>query len=475
MSTTKDPNTRVTPGPASTEPGAIERHSIDFIPESERHGHARNLFPMWFGANCMAVTITTGALATVAGLSFLWAAIATTLGLLIGGVFMAYHSAQGPQLGLPQMIQSRAQFGFFGANLPLLIAIAMYLGFFASGGVLGGQAIAALLGVSVPAGILLASAANVVLVLLGYRAIHAFERAVTPIFIVLFAMLTVVLLTKTPTQPTEAPVNTHAGFSGGPFLATIAMSAIYLISYAPYVADYSRYLPRNTRVAPTFWYTYGGVVLSGVWMMLLGAGLQGLYPKLDVTAQIAAASAQLGGWFKILILLAVSLGIVGINALNIYGAFMSSLTFATSYFRRWSPTVRLRVTFIVPITVVGTWLAFLEKDSLLSAYEVFLGFLLYFLIPWTAVNLADFYLVRHGDYDVTAMFDPRGHYGRFNAAGLTAYLVGCLAQVPFISVDFYEGPAAKALGGGDISWIVGIVVSGLLYLIFTRRIARTHA
>jgi purine-cytosine permease-like protein len=30
---------------------------------------------------------------------------------------MAFHSAQGPQLGLPQMIQSRPQFGYIGALL----------------------------------------------------------------------------------------------------------------------------------------------------------------------------------------------------------------------------------------------------------------------------------------------------------------------------------------------------------------------
>jgi nucleobase:cation symporter-1, NCS1 family len=164
----------------------------------------------------------------------------------------------------------------------------------------------------------------------------------------------------------------------------------------------------------------------------------------------------------------ISLGIVGINGLNIYGAFMSSLTIVTSYVRHWRPTLALRVWFILPIAALGTYGAFLEKDSYLNSYQDFLSFLLYFLVPWTAVNLADFYLVRHGRYDVADMFTPRGRYGRVNKAGMTAYLIGCLAQVPFANVPFYEGPLARALGGSDISWIVGILVSGACYLALVR-------
>ncbi len=129
-------------------------------------------------------------------------------------------------------------------------------------------------------------------------------------------------------------------------------------------------------------------------------------------------------------------------------------------FPMWFGANCLRVWFIVPIAALGTYGAFLEKDSYLNSYQDFLSFLLYFLVPWTAVNLADFYLVRHGRYDVADMFTPRGRYGRVNKAGMTAYLIGCAAQIPYANVPFYEGPLAKALGGADISWIVGILVAG---------------
>jgi nucleobase:cation symporter-1, NCS1 family len=203
-------------------------------------------------------------------------------------------------------------------------------------------------------------------------------------------------------------------------------------------------------------------------MMLLGAVLQRRYPNLGVVAQIQHVAGAWGQPFRMMVLLLIALGIVGINGLNIYGAFMSSLTIVTSYVRHWRPTLALRVWFILPIAALGTYGAFLEKDSYLNSYQDFLSFLLYFLVPWTAVNLADFYLVRHGRYDVADMFTPRGRYVRINKAGMTAYLIGCLVQIPFANVPFYEGPLAKALGGSDISWIVGILVSGGCYLALVR-------
>ena len=91
--------------------------------------------------------------------------------------------------------------------------------------------------------------------------------------------------------------------------------------------------------------------------------------------------------------------------------------------------------------------------------------MLYFLIPWTAVNLVDFYFVRRGHYAITEIFKI---YGRWFWRGLVAYVVGFAAMIPFLSTTFYVGPAAEAMNGADISFIVGLVVSGGLYLILCR-------
>lgn len=449
----------------------VETHSIDYIPSHLRHGKSSDLFTLWFGANTMVVTITTGALAIVQGFSLLWAGVGLVFGVLIGGIFMAYHSAQGPHLGLPQMIQSRAQFGFYGASLPLLLVIAMYLGFFAAGGVLGGEAVAVLFHTSVSLGIIVMSAANLLLALFGYNLIHRFERYISYFFAAVFLVITGIVIFG---HPFAHPHPGGGGFLLGPFLLTVATAAIYEITYAPYVADYSRYLPESTSIREAFWYTYGGSVISGIWMMVLGAALQSLSPSSDPVTQIASVAGSIGLWFRVITLLAIALGIVSINSLNIYGGYMSSLTILSAFFRRWTINLALRVWFIVPVTIVGTYLAFLYKINLLTSYENFLFFLLYSMIPWTAINLADYYLLRHGRYAVDDIFRPDSPYGRVNGIGILAYCVGFVVQISFMNSAIYEGPVAKMLGGGDISWIVGVMVSAALYLLLMRnRLSRT--
>ena len=117
----------------------VEARSIDWIPYELRHGSPQSLFTLWFGANMQVIGVVTGALGVVFGLPLPWAIVGLIVGNLIGTVFMALHSAQGPKLGVPQMIQSRAQFGFYGAIIPLVLVILMYIGFYASGAILGAR------------------------------------------------------------------------------------------------------------------------------------------------------------------------------------------------------------------------------------------------------------------------------------------------------------------------------------------------
>jgi len=56
--------------------------------------------------------------------------------------------------------------------------------------------------------------------------------------------------------------------------------------------------------------------------------------------------------------------------------------------------------------------------------------LLVIFIPWSAVNLTGYFLVRRGNYDVTAFFIPDGVYGRFAWRGLLAYAIGLAAEWP---------------------------------------------
>ncbi|MEC3975611.1 cytosine permease [Amycolatopsis sp. H20-H5] len=95
---------------------------------------------------------------------------------------------------------------------------------------------------------------------------------------------------------------------------------------------------------------------------------------------------------------------------------------------------------------------------------------MYFLTPWSSINLVDFYLVRKESYDLEAVYDPDGRYGRWSAPALIAYVIGIAVQIPFSNVEgIFVGPLAPLLGGADISWLLGLLVPGALYLLMMRR------
>jgi purine-cytosine permease-like protein len=67
--------------------------------------------------------MVTGFIGPSLGLSLARSVAAVVLGTCFGTFFMAFHANQGPRMGLPQMIQSRAQFGVRGAILPFAAVV----------------------------------------------------------------------------------------------------------------------------------------------------------------------------------------------------------------------------------------------------------------------------------------------------------------------------------------------------------------
>lgn len=440
-----------------------EQRSVEFVPLAERHGSVRNLFTLWFGANMQVTAIVAGALNVAIGLSLPWALISLVIGNLFGAVFMALHSAQGPKLGIPQMIQSRAQFGHLGAVLPLMLIILMYLGAFAVTGVQGGQALAAWAGPSVVPSIIAVSTAVLVVTLFGYRLIHAMQKWLSLANALAFAYLTIELVIYYH----EVPVPPQAGVSWGTVLLGVALSATWQLTYAPYVADYSRYLPENTPVRAAFWYTYAGSVLGAVWMMSFGAIAVSVVPDAFAGGSVTFIVDQAEG-ARALFFFIILLGITGINALNLYGLFMSVTTTVTAV-TRWRVSSRARVGVIVTAAAISTSIGIFGRNNFLGNFQSFILLLAYFLIPWTAINLVDFYLIRREIYDIDAIFNPAGRYGGVDTRTMIAYLLAVGAQLPFVSTRFFTGPAVDPLGGADISWIVGLVVAAAAYWWLMRR------
>src|SRR5450631_1244796 len=110
----------------------------------------------------------------------------------------------------------------------------------------------------------------------------------------------------------------------------------------------------------------------------------------------------------------------------------------------------------------------ISANSIALLFAV-LTIMLYLLVPWTSINLIDYFFVRRGQYAITQFSVPHGIYGAWGARGLAAYFAGFCAALPFFVLpDIYMGPAARALGGVDVGWLVGLLVSGAVYLWLAR-------
>ena len=125
------------------------------------------------------------------------------------------------------------------------------------------------------------------------------------------------------------------------------------------------------------------------------------------------------------------------------------------------------------LTVVWYVIAESISSSAVDTVLNSLTLMLYLLVPWTATNLVDFFVVRRGHYAIADLFTPRGIYGAWGRRGLTAYALGFLAEIPFMVLPgiagfTYTGPLAKQISSVDISWIVGLAVAGISYWLLSR-------
>lgn len=445
----------------------VEKRTIDHIPVTERHGKARDLFTIWFGSNIMLLTVATGVVATaVYGLPIWAAVIALVVGHALGGVVMALHAAQGPQMGVPQMLQTRAQFGSYGSLLVVVLVIFMYVGFFASNMVLGGQAVSSLFGLDETVSIILIGLVSVVGAIVGYRMIHALTGVMSLVsgLVLALAFVWILAVNDLPTGTFHSDGATLAGFMG-----TISLAALWQIAYAPYVSDYTRYMPRDTGVRPAFWATYAGAVLGSLFPMVLGAVVGAALPEADTVSGLQELTHGVGG----LVIAVFGIGIACTNAMNLYCGALSTITVGQTIFPTWVPGAAARGVVSAALFLAAVVMALLGKDNFLVNFTNFMLLLLCVLVPWTAINLVDYYLLKHGEYDIDSLFErDGGRYGQFNLIAVCCYFLGIAVQVPFLVTTKYTGPIGERLEYVDISWIVGLVVICPLYFFLMRRFSR---
>lgn len=425
----------------------IERKSYEYITLDERKGNPKELFFTWFAASTVSTTLVTGAISIMIGLNFWWASVSMFLGHAIGATIMALHSAQGPKLGIPQLLQSRAQFGFYGVILPMLIVLTMYFGYGSTNTILVGQGINEAFGVDINVTVMIAMIPMVLLAIYGQDIIQKFMKLYTIGYTLIFLILTILVISQL-----SMDILSKGEFTFSTFLLSTAISITWQITYGPYVSDHSRFM-RPSEAKKTFIYSYAGSFLSSAWLMILGAAIATMVVNGNVMGQIKAM-----GTIGYILVIVITLGVLVINSLNIYGAGIITLSIASNFIE-FKTSRRMRIITSVIIGAIIVFASTAGAGDFMNYFQIYLGFILFFIIPWSVINLTDFYILKRNDYPPEAFMEKDGIFGKLNSKTLAVYLVAITCQVPFTNTGIYQGPVSKALGGIDLAWVVGIIIS----------------
>jgi purine-cytosine permease-like protein len=450
---------------------SIEKRSIDHVPVSERRGRVWHQGPFWFTGNCNFFTIAIGFVGPALGLGFWPTCLASLLGLAFGTVFMALHATQGPDLGLPQMVQSRAQFGYRGVFLPLLATLFTFLGFNVIDTVLVSQGLQNLVGVPPLVSALALAAAAVLLATYGYDWLHRIFRVLFWLSLPAYLALSIAIATGHIAGSSSV---TLESFTWVAFASQFAVAASYNITFAPYVSDYTRYLPPGQSPLLLMASVYLGAALSSIWLIALGAWLAVHLGASDGMIAIKIAGDQLFSGGGLLVIGISVLALAAAMGLNAYSGMLTVVT-AVDSVRKLEPTRGLRVICILILAFVWLAIAWAIDESAIGALYTGLTVMLYLLAPWSAINLIDYFILRRRKYAIAELFTPTGIYGQWNKVGLFCYVVGLLVGVPFFSLPgVFVGPVAQLLGGADLAWLPELAVSAALYYLFMHRRDFSH-
>jgi nucleobase:cation symporter-1, NCS1 family len=471
VATTTDINAQVPvrEGEYGSKVTAVEPGGVEYISERERHGSPIQLFWTWMSPNMEFATVFVGVLPiAVFGGGFWPTVFGVTLGSLMGSITHAILSTMGPRFGVPQMVEGRASFGFFGNFLPAALSwLTASFGWFIVNSVSGTFALVTLTSVvsnktavlDFRVAFVIVVVAQVIVAFIGHNLIHQFERIIFPYLTAVFGLATIIILLKAnPGVGFNGNAPVPFGGASGAFILAVFISFGYAIGWNPFASDYSRYLPKNSNPRSVALAAGLGVFVSCTVLEIAGAAAAtisklGANPTEQFTNPLPV-------WLQVMVLLGIALGAVAANVLNIYSGSMAFLTLGINLAVQWRRAISALVFGVIGL-VIG--LALQANVGPGTKYENFLLLITYWITPWLAVVITDFVLHR-GRYPEQVFYDT----GWANWKGFIAMLAGIIATYPF-----WDQGDPIPLGWvpknypqfGDLSFFAGAIVATVVYLV----------
>lgn len=438
----------------------VETRGMEPIPETNRYGTPARIFTVWFAPNLVPPAFFVGTLAAAdfLQLGFMTGLLAIILGNLIGASVVGLMGTMGPRSGMAQLPLARLPFGK-SIVLPGVLNWLACIGWDAFDSIFGAAAISLLTGLPFFASLLIIIVAQAIIGIVGYEAIHSFQKVMSVVLGVMFVVVTIGVLGVGDFARAD-------GLQGldhlAAFVTMTTIVASFAMAWAVYASDYTRYLPVNTSALGIYVATVAGLTLSAGWLEVLGLAVSGIIGGNGV--QNIRDDVLGGGLLGALAMVAIALGTVSVNVMNDYTGSLSLQAAGIRIPRPVSAAVVAALAFVLTLI--------LNSGDLAAQFSNYLLLLSYWVAPFAAVVLVD-WVLRRGSVDGRRLLDlGRLHSGR-NA--LVAFLVGLLASVPFMSTTLYVGPiASDFLHFADTAYYVGFGVAGIVYAVLWRTAVRSE-
>ena len=436
---------------------SIEGHGMDPIPESARYGSVTRVFTVWFTPNLVPAAFFLGTLAAASfiGLGFWTAIAAIVVGNLLGSILVGLLATMGPRTGMAQMPLARLAYGK-SIVVPGLLNWVSCIGWDGINSVFGAAAISILTGLAFPISLLIIVICQGILGILGYEAIHTFEKYMAIVLGAMFVILTIAIVGQGGSGIARADAMSGLDQLGA-FVLYSTIIASFVLAWALYASDYTRYLAPSTDGRRVFWWTVLGLSIGAGWVEVLGLLVA---DKATEGGAVDTINTILSGSpLAALAMLAIGIGTVAVNAMNDY---TGSLSLQAAGIR--VPRVVSALLVAVLGFLVTLWL---NAGDLVGKVENILLFLSYWIAPWAAVVLADWWL-RRGRANVNRLVDFASLPTGLTALG--SALLGFVVSLPFQQSSLGEdlrkatGLPINAISDdvlhyADFAYVIGFVVA----------------
>jgi NCS1 family nucleobase:cation symporter-1 len=458
---------------AADKPWSIEQHAIEPIPTTDRHGSPGELFRLWVGANVNYVVLITGSLAIVQGLSLQESIAAIVVGNLLGCAMVGFASIMGPKTGTAGIVTTRTSFGQLGAVLPILISTLAAIGWFSINSVIATDSLIHLFAMmDLPQNALMSAIAllivliaEILIAIYGHATIIAAEKYGAIVLVLLFLVFACLVVPKIDFTSLAAA---HHPAKFATWLLVTGLIFSYPISWTNFASDYSRYLPESTSWQSIALAAGAGQFVSLVFCEIIGV-LFAMALGGSLTDPVADLPKVLPGWYLPPFLLAIIIGSIAANVPNGYTAGLGLLALRL-------PIRRIASMLLIAVLTLAFRVFTLYYGHAIDLYEQWLGYILIWTGPWISIVVLDFFL-RSGKYEHRDLMTWGGgcywYSGGVLWAGVIAFVLGLGASLLFSNSDMFSSPLmTRLLGGTDLSFEAGMLVSGALYYFLGRRFTR---